>query len=334
MNGIERAVLVVRRAEIAQPGMRLALDVLRKAPPSAATCRCPARRRSAPPVLRRFSPAASAAAAARFPRRARRAASPPSARPRSGSPRRFRPTPARRVAARQSRQVVAARDPRDRTARRSAGGSLSAITSVFGVASACSRAARFGVSPTTPRSCAAPSPIRSPTTTSPVAMPSRTRRCFARRQAGRPRRSPRARRAPPARHRPHAPADSRNRSARRRPCTWRQSRRSGRPSRRRAVISADHLAQILGIVAASRARSSRRDRRTSPLAAGVRRWTRPPVCRSGFAQGGNRGEQLATMADAADTQVLQVVSRQLRQYRSINGVVAKRLLVLLKPETA
>ena len=32
----------------------------------------------------------------------------------------------------------------------------SAMTSVFGAASACSRAARFGVSPTTPRSCAAP----------------------------------------------------------------------------------------------------------------------------------------------------------------------------------
>ena len=49
---------------------------------------------------------------------------------------------------------------------------------------------------------------------------------------GRPPRSPPARRAPPARHRPHAPADSRNRSAPRRPCIWRQSRRSGRPSRR------------------------------------------------------------------------------------------------------
>ncbi len=49
---------------------------------------------------------------------------------------------------------------------------------------------------------------------------------------GRPPRSPPARRAPPARHRPHAPADSRNRSARRRPCIWRQSRRSGRPYRR------------------------------------------------------------------------------------------------------
>ena len=53
---------------------------------------------------------------------------------------------------------------------------LAAITSVFGAAKPCSRAARFGVWPTTPRSCAAPSPIRSPTTASPVAMPSRMRK--------------------------------------------------------------------------------------------------------------------------------------------------------------
>ena len=47
------------------------------------------------------------------------------------------------------------------------------ITTLPGAASACSRAARFGVSPTTASSCAAPSPIRSPTTTRPVAMPTR-----------------------------------------------------------------------------------------------------------------------------------------------------------------
>ena len=49
----------------------------------------------------------------------------------------------------------------------------SATTTEPGSASACSRAARLGVSPTTASSCAAPSPIRSPTTTSPVAMPTR-----------------------------------------------------------------------------------------------------------------------------------------------------------------
>ena len=41
----------------------------------------------------------------------------------------------------------------------------SAITTLSGSAIACSRAARFGVSPTTPRSCASPEPRRSPTTT-------------------------------------------------------------------------------------------------------------------------------------------------------------------------
>ena len=50
---------------------------------------------------------------------------------------------------------------------------LSAMTTVFGSAMPCKRAARFGVSPTMPCSCAAPDPIRSPTTTTPVAMPTR-----------------------------------------------------------------------------------------------------------------------------------------------------------------
>ena len=49
----------------------------------------------------------------------------------------------------------------------------SAMTTMFGSAMPCSRAARFGVSPTIACSCAAPAPMRSPTTTSPVAMPTR-----------------------------------------------------------------------------------------------------------------------------------------------------------------
>src|SRR5215468_6973873 len=48
------------------------------------------------------------------------------------------------------------------------------ITMESGAAAACTRAARFGVSPTTPRSCASPVPTRSPTTTNPVPMPIRT----------------------------------------------------------------------------------------------------------------------------------------------------------------
>ena len=52
----------------------------------------------------------------------------------------------------------------------------SATSTVFGSAMACSLAARFGVSPTTPRSCAAPLPMWSPTTTTPVATPIRIAR--------------------------------------------------------------------------------------------------------------------------------------------------------------
>ena len=66
------------------------------------------------------------------------------------------------------------RDRDSRTGRRSGAVCSTAMTTVPGSASACSRAARFGVSPTTACSWAAPAPIRSPTTTSPVAMPTRT----------------------------------------------------------------------------------------------------------------------------------------------------------------
>src|SRR6266478_5398858 len=80
----------------------------------------------------------------------------------------------------------------------------------------------------------------------------------------RPPRSPRGPRAPPARHRPHARADSQNKSAPHRPCTWRQTRRSGRPSRRpRGGSRRSGRANPPGH-AGSRAPSSRQGRRTSP----------------------------------------------------------------------
>ena len=47
------------------------------------------------------------------------------------------------------------------------------MTTVLGSAIPCRRAARFGVSPTIPRSCDAPDPMSSPTTTRPVAIPTR-----------------------------------------------------------------------------------------------------------------------------------------------------------------
>ena len=49
-----------------------------------------------------------------------------------------------------------------------------AMTTAPGSAKACSRAATLGVSPTTECSCAGPLPIRSPTTTCPVAIPTRS----------------------------------------------------------------------------------------------------------------------------------------------------------------
>ena len=52
-------------------------------------------------------------------------------------------------------------------------GSSSLTRIASGPASACSRAARLGVSPTMVRSCAVPVPMISPTTTRPVAMPIR-----------------------------------------------------------------------------------------------------------------------------------------------------------------
>lgn len=60
---------------------------------------------------------------------------------------------------------------RPSTRRRVAGETMM----VSGSARLCRRAARLGVSPSTARSSAAPSPTMSPTTTKPVAMPMRTR---------------------------------------------------------------------------------------------------------------------------------------------------------------
>ncbi len=53
---------------------------------------------------------------------------------------------------------------------------VSAITTEPGVAASCSRAARLGVSPETAPASSTPSPNKSPTTTAPVAMPTRASR--------------------------------------------------------------------------------------------------------------------------------------------------------------
>ncbi len=135
----------------------------------------------------------------------------------------------------------------------------SATTTVPGAASTCRRAARLGVSPTTPRSCAAPSPIRSPTTTS--------------RWQCRP--APATVPAPPAQQ-PHRPAPARpSPRARRCPRVPRDAEidqhavahvfgnKPGRPCRgvrNGAVIGADDVAQIL------RVEPRRKRRRTDQVA--------------------------------------------------------------------
>jgi hypothetical protein len=122
-GGIERAVLVVRRAEIAQPRMRLAFDVRgkRRRQPRLADARLAGNQHH--PSFAAFCLLPTPSQIDFFAAPDERCL-PPSARPRTGSLRRFCPTPARRATARQSRQVVAARGLPDQTARQSAGGSL------------------------------------------------------------------------------------------------------------------------------------------------------------------------------------------------------------------
>ena len=150
---IKRAVLVMRRAEIAQPGVRFVLRAAPAAPRSGATCRCPARRTAARPDPRRPSPAAQRrSSSSNSSSRPTSGVACRSAAPRSGSARRFRRSRARRAAVRRNPASVcgprSARSNRPPICRRVP----SAMTIVLGSARPCTRAARFGVSPTTPRS--------------------------------------------------------------------------------------------------------------------------------------------------------------------------------------
>ena len=107
-----------------------------------------------------------------------------------------------------------------------------------------------------------------------------------------------------------------------------------------AVIRGDDFAQILGIeprgesVEPTRSQnmtvSCRRSAATVPCGlVGRSRWPGPSSPRNV----GDGREQLAPMSDEADAEVLEIVGGQLGQYRGVDGVVAKRLLVLLQPET-
>ena len=170
---MEGRVLVVGRAEVAQPRVRLVGQPIAQGLEQARLADAGLARRAARPGPRRAALGASGRAAGRSRARARPAASGAArAEPRSGS-RSFGPrSPGTPRPGRQSRRACVPRSANSNSwpSRRRV---PPATTTVPGSASACRRAARFGVSPTTASSCAAPSPIRSPTTTSPVAMPTR-----------------------------------------------------------------------------------------------------------------------------------------------------------------
>jgi hypothetical protein len=101
------------------------------------------------------------------------------------------------------------------------------------------------------------------------------------------------------------------------------------------VIGGDDLAQILRIE--PRRELGRADQVAEhhgelPAFGGhhSRGWLRRS---SGIApQCGDRGEQFAAVPDKAHAEVLEVLGGQLRQYRGIDRVVAKRLLVLPQSE--
>src|SRR5262245_52062527 len=133
---------------------------------------------------------------------------------------------------------------------------LAAITTLFGSAIACSRAARLGVSPTMPRSCASPRPIRSPTITGPVPMPMRTCSSWV---AALPSVSTALIRANPSPHRSFGVIFVRLRIAKidEHSVPHVLSDETVKPADRvgdTALIRADHLAQILGIQLACKCR--------------------------------------------------------------------------------
>ena len=246
---------MVRRAEIAQTGMRLALRCALTPPPSAAICRSLARPRSAPPDLRRSSPAASGGASSsssflttdkrRFPRAQRLEAADLAALAHH-SPGALRLAKAgewlrpKILQIEQPTDLPACRFANDQRVRRGQG--LQPGGEVRRLADDAALLRRAA-------------PIRSPTTASPVAMPSRTRKSS--RAGNLPTASITASpaRTAPGRRRPHGPAGNR-RSAPRRPCIWRQAARSGRPSRRRRGGSRRSARANPPGHAGSRARSS------------------------------------------------------------------------------
>ena len=105
--------------------------------------------------------------------------------------------------------------------------------------------------------------------------------------------------------------------------------------RHRAVIRGDDIAQILGIeLRRERGRSDQVAEHHRELTAfGERAGLR--ICSYGLrAQGSDRGEQFAAMADRDHTETDQVVSGELAQYLDIDIVLAERLFVLFESQVA
>src|SRR5215472_5282641 len=221
-----------------------------------------------------------------------------------------------------------------------------AMTTAPCSASACSRAARFGVSPTTDCSCAEPLPIRSPTTTSPVAIPTRLQLDGFDIET--------ANGVDQTESSPHRPLGVVLVGARIAEIDENavahvlrdKSIEAADDIGDSAVIGGDDLAVILGIEArGERGRADEIVEHHRQLAA-FRLCPHPslPRSRGRVREGALRGrrhlgaerrddvEQPPTMADQVDAEILQVLGCQARQYPCVDLVRAECRLVLLEPE--
>ena len=172
---MKRTVGVVGRALIPHPAVRPQRKASRRALPQGAICRSRPRRKSTPPGPGPATPAAGARARIRsLPCGRQSRSSARCAPPRSGSPMPAPPSTAQTAMG--SDIPLTSRRPRLRKVNRSPSSARveAATTTAPGSARLWSRAATFGASPTV-ACCSDASPLmRSPTTTSPVAMAIRT----------------------------------------------------------------------------------------------------------------------------------------------------------------
>ena len=106
-----------------------------------------------------------------------------------------------------------------------------------------------------------------------------------------------------------------------------------------AVVGADDLAQILGIVARRQRRRANKiaehHRQLAPLRL-ARDWRSRSRCRwcFGGAERADSIEQPAAMADGCDPKLAQILRRQPAQVLSVDVVVAERGRILFQPEAA